>query len=418
MNLPNSTTFCMHPFTGLATREDGAIKTCCRSQPISFIQKESLESAWNNETMQTIRRQLLNNERPAVCTACFNLEDQGVESLRQRHIKGEIPDARCNLFPNTEFNEVMPFTFPSLEIKLNNLCNLKCRMCNPLDSTSWQDWDVVKPIYQKENNYVVGTIENLVKVPGQYIGPFDNTDNWWNSFNKLIPHLQRVEFAGGEPLMDPQHYKILEMLKPYGDKLQLKYATNLTTLGKGNRTIHNYWPHFKSIIVNVSIDGYGPSYEYVRGNAKWIELIENIQEIKKIPNVDRIVGSVAVQVSNAYILPKMIEYFLDDLGIIFYTNFVNYPQCLSAQAIHPTLKQEIVERLVQVKYDINQFKLVKEQPFLEKLTLSQIDNVIKYISSKDTYDNVWTDTVNFNMKLDETRNQSFLEVSPEFKPYV
>ena len=62
-----SCTFCMHPFTGLATREDGAIKVCCRSQPIGWIQNETLEEAWNNDTMRKVRRQVLNNERPDVC---------------------------------------------------------------------------------------------------------------------------------------------------------------------------------------------------------------------------------------------------------------------------------------------------------------------------------------------------------------
>ena len=194
-----SKTFCMHPFTGLATREDGAVKVCCRSAPIGFIQDNTLEEIWNNETMQLVRKQVLCGERPEVCKPCFDLEDQGVESLRQRHINGVIPEARVNLYPNTVFQEIMPFEFPTMEIKLNNLCNLKCRMCNPLDSTNWKDWDKVVPFYKKEHNYLVPTVERLVKKPGQYIGPFDDTENWWNSFEKLLPHFRRVEFAGGEP---------------------------------------------------------------------------------------------------------------------------------------------------------------------------------------------------------------------------
>ena len=61
----------MHPFTGLATREDGAIKVCCRSQPIGWIQNESLESAWNNDRMLRIRQQVLNDEIPAECIPCL-----------------------------------------------------------------------------------------------------------------------------------------------------------------------------------------------------------------------------------------------------------------------------------------------------------------------------------------------------------
>ena len=146
----------MHPFTGLATREDGAICACCRSYPVGFIDKDNLEDIWNNDVMKRIRKQVLNNERPVECKPCFDLEDQGVESLRQRHIAGKIPEARINLYPNAldalQEDYSMPFEIATIELKLNNLCNLKCRMCHPGDSTSWNDWDQVEEFYKKEKS--------------------------------------------------------------------------------------------------------------------------------------------------------------------------------------------------------------------------------------------------------------------------
>ena len=413
----------MHPFTGLATREDGAVKACCRSHPVGYIQKQTLEEIWNNDTMKRIRKQVLNNERPAECAPCFNLEDQGVESLRQRHTAGVIPEARVNLYPDAldalQDDYTMPFELPTMEIKLNNLCNLKCRMCNPLDSTSWKDWDQVTEFYKKENNYLIPLIEDTVDTPGQYIGPFDNSDNWWNSFEKLLPHFRRVEFAGGEPLMDPYHYKILDKLAEYGDQIELKYATNGTTLGiKGGRTIHDYWPKFKSVAVNVSIDGIGDSYEYIRGNGDWNTLIDNIKTIQQFPNISRVVGAVAVQVSNILILDKMVEYFLDELGIVFYTNMVNYPQVLSIQTLPSELKSTAIERLQQVKRRMPEFKFVKENPILVDITNTQIDGVINYIQANDK-SNMWKDTIEFNRRLDKSRKQKpFEQVTPEFKKYV
>ena len=413
----------MHPFTGLATREDGAVKACCRSHPVGYIQKQTLEEIWNNDTMKRIRKQVLNNERPAECAPCFNLEDQGVESLRQRHTAGVIPEARVNLYPdaldalNDDYS--MPFELPTMEIKLNNLCNLKCRMCNPLDSTSWKDWDEVKSFYEKEDNYLIPLIDKTVDIPGQYIGPFDDSENWWASFTKLLPHFRRVEFAGGEPLMDPYHYKILDRLAEYGDNIEIKYATNGTTLGiKGGRTIHDYWPKFKSVAVNVSIDGIGDSYEYIRGNGDWNKLVDNIKVIQQFPNISRVVGAVAVQVSNVLILDKMVEYFLDELGIVFYTNMVNYPQVLSIQTLPDELKLIAIERLQQVKNRMPEFKFVKENPILVDITNTQIDGVINYIQAKDKSD-MWKDTIEFNRRLDKSRNQKpFEQVTPEFKKYV
>ena len=214
----NSKTFCLHPFTGLATREDGAILACCRSHPIGWIQEETLEQVWNNDNMRRIRRQVMNDEWPKECHACQLAESNGVESLRQRHIKGEIPEARINLY-NPPLQEELPFEIPTMEIKLNNLCNLKCRMCHPMDSTSWNDWQQVESFYEQENNFMVQAIKDLNLVRKPYLDKFDDNPNWWTSFEKLLPYFRRVEFAGGEPLMDPQHYRILDMLKPYGSNI-------------------------------------------------------------------------------------------------------------------------------------------------------------------------------------------------------
>jgi MoaA/NifB/PqqE/SkfB family radical SAM enzyme len=417
-----SKTFCMHPFTGLATREDGAICACCRSHPIGFIQNETLEEIWNNNTMKRIRKQVLNNERPPECEPCFKLEDQGVESLRQRHTAGLIPEARVNLYPNAldALNEdySMPFEIPTMELKLNNLCNLKCRMCHPMDSTSWNDWGEIKDFYKKEGNIMFNIVEehNLEKKP--FLDKFQDSSEWWSSLEKLLPYFRRVEFAGGEPLMDPQHYRILDMLAPYGDQIEIKYATNLTMLGKQNRTIWQYWPKFKSVAVNVSIDGIGASYEYIRGNASWAELVNNIKQIQTIPNISRIVGAVTVQVSNVMVLDKIIEYFLDDIGIIFHTHRVSYPNVLSVQVLPQELKQLATQRLESVKQRLPEFKMIKARPELLNYTLGQIQDNINFINAVDQ-SHLWNDCIEFNHRLDHSRSQiSFAAVNPEFIDYV
>jgi len=419
--MQESKTFCMHPFTGLATREDGAICACCRSHPVGFIDKQSLEEIWNNDTMKRIRKSVLTNIRPPECEPCFNLEDQGVESLRQRHISGKIPEARVNLYPNAldalKDDYTMPFEIPTMELKLNNLCNLKCRMCHPMDSTSWNDWNVVKEYYKKEGNIMYAIVEehNLENKP--FLDKFQDSPQWWADLEKLLPHFRRVEFAGGEPLMDPQHYRILDRLAEYGHQIEIKYATNLSMLGKSNRTVWEYWPKFKSVAVNVSIDGIGDSYKYVRGNASWAELVNNIKQIQTITNISRIVGAVTVQVSNVLILDKMIEYFLNDIGIVFHTHRVEYPKVLSAQVLPAKLKALAIQRLQEVSYRVKDFKLVKQHPQLLEYTLGQIQDNINYLQARDQSDK-WQDCIDFNHNLDKTRNQCFEEVTPEFKPYV
>jgi len=416
----NPPTFCMHPFTGLATREDGAICACCRSHPIGFIQNNTLEEIWNGDNMKRIRKQVLTGYRPTECEPCFSLEDQGVESLRLRHVLGKIPESRIKLYPNAvstmNSDYTMPFEIPTMELKLINLCNLKCRMCHPMDSTSWNDWSEVKDFYKKESNIMYDIVEEHKLEFKPFLDKFQDNPEWWASLEKLLPYFRRIEFAGGEPLMDPQHYRILDMLAPYGHRIEIKYATNLTTLGKSNRTIWEYWPKFKSVAVNVSIDGIGNSYEYIRGNASWAELINNIKQIQTISNISRIVGAVTVQVSNILVLDKIIEYFLNDLGIIFHTHRVEYPKLLSAQVLPRELQVLAITKLRAIQEQLSEFKMIKLHPELLEYTRGQIQDNINYLMARDQSDK-WEDCIDFNTKLDATRQQSFFDVTPEFNAF-
>jgi len=408
-----SKTFCLHPFTGLATREDGAIKVCCRSQPIGWIQDETLESAWNNKNMLRVREQVLNNEIPAECVPCFDLEAQGVESLRQRHIRDSFPDARINLYPDAldKLNDdyTMPFEFPTIEIKINNLCNLKCRMCNPLDSTQWKDWEQVEQFYEEEGNYLVDAVRKLGLTRAPYIGLFEDSVEFWSNLEKLLPYFRRIEFAGGEPLMDPSHYRILDMLAPYGENIEIKYATNGTVTGiKGGRTIHDYWPKFKNVVVNVSIDGLHDVYEYIRGNGKFEEVEENVKIFKSFPNVKYVVGACTVQAGNVLQLPQIIDYFLNTMGIVFYSHRVNYPNVLSAQCLPNTYKQKVVKELIKIKEDVKNYPIMSINDKLLPITLRQIDDNINFILAKDL-SHKWPQTVEFNRRLDKSRNQTNFE---------
>jgi sulfatase maturation enzyme AslB (radical SAM superfamily) len=208
------------------------------------------------------------------------------------------------------------------------------------------------------------------------------------------------------------------MLKPYGKNIEIKYATNGTTLGisKG-RTIHDYWPHFRSVAVNVSIDGIHDVYNYIRGNGDFSQVEANIREIQKIPNVSRIVGAFTAQAGNILQAAECIDYFINNMGIVFYSHRVSYPNCLSAQVLPQELKDIAVKRLQSVSLRVKDFPNVKKHPILEKITQQQIQDNINYLQAKDQH-HLWPDFLEFNRKLDATRGQSLLNSIPEFKLYV
>jgi hypothetical protein len=412
----------MLPFTGIDLREDGEVKICCKSWPIGEINNHTLEEVWNNDNMKRIRKQVLNNERPPECIGCWAYEDQNVESFRQRHINKDFPESRINMYPNIldglNDDYSMPFKMPSMEIRLTNLCNLKCRMCSPMDSTSWNDWNEIKEFYTKENSFTGNTIIKLKLDEKPLLDGLLHNERWWKSFEKLIPNIDFLEFAGGEPLMDPNHYKLLDMFGEHSSNVALKYATNLTTLGKGKRNVFEYWPKFKSVTVHASIDGVGDLYEYIRTNANWNEVSDNIQKIKQIPTVKRIMASVAVQATNILYLDKIIEHFLDTMEVTFWNNFVRYPTLLSAQVLPKDLKSIAIDRLITVRSKVPTFKMCIKDPYTVTVAYNQIDNIIKFLQGDDS-NYLWNDFVEFNHILDKTRKQGPLEIIiPEFKDYV
>jgi sulfatase maturation enzyme AslB (radical SAM superfamily) len=219
--------------------------------------------------------------------------------------------------------------------------------------------------------------------------------------------------------MDPQHYKILDMLKPYAKNIEIKYATNGTTLGiKGGRTIHDYWPYFRSVAVNVSIDGIHDVYNYIRSNGDFNQVEENIKEIKKIPNVSRVVGAFTAQAGNILQAAECIDYFINKMDIVFYSHRVSYPNCLSAQVLPQPLKELAISRLEAVSLRVKDFENVKKYPILEEITQQQIKDNINYLRAKDQ-SHLWPDFVEFNHKLDHSRDtRSIGGLFPEFGDYV
>ena len=140
--------------------------------------------------------------------------------------------------------------------------------------------------------------------------------------------------------------------------------------------------------------------------------------MKNIPTVSRIVGAFTVQSNNIMQIDKVIDYFLNKLEIVFYSHRVQYPRALSAQVLPKELKDKVIAKLELMKDKIKEYRLVKEHPILEKITLQQIQDNINFLKARDL-NQYWKDCVDFNHRLDKTRNQGpFEKIIPEFAPYV
>ena len=160
-----------------------------------------------------------------------------------------------------------------------------------------------------------------------------------------------------------------------------------------------------------------PFDEYIRGNGKFSEVEENVKVFKSFPNVSRVVGAFTVQANNILQICDVIDYFLNDMGIVFYSHRVNYPRVLSAQVLPKPLKDRIVSELKEMKVKVLDYKVIQDNELLRKVTLQQIEDNINFLEAKDLSEH-WQDCIEFNKRLDRTRKQDFFNVNPEFKLYV
>jgi sulfatase maturation enzyme AslB (radical SAM superfamily) len=168
-----------------------------------------------------------------------------------------------------------------------------------------------------------------------------------------MEHVEELEFAGGEPLMDPIHYRVLEAV-PNPEKVTLKYSTNLSIMKLGKRHIIDIWKKFKNIKLTISIDGHKELNERIRRESDWDLLKSNIKLCKlELDNLDVIKGTTCISGMNAAELGKTAEAIVFELGIHWHTSRLQWPDFLHANVQHPTELQTGIDGLKRVFDSLN-----------------------------------------------------------------
>ena len=127
-----------------------------------------------------------------------------------------------------------------LDVRNSNLCNLECTICNSYYSSKWAD-------RLNEQKFV-------------------STD-----FNVNLDSVEYIYFAGGEPLLNSKHWEILDSIHNPSN-VTLLYNSNLSSV----KDIEKYWPKFKNVNVNASMDAVGELGEYLRYGTDWDRWEENL----------------------------------------------------------------------------------------------------------------------------------------------
>ena len=265
-----SETFCFYPFLELSTNPAGHVKPCCyyrntlssNGSRINIINGSSLEDAWNSDDIKYIRKSLYEGSKDRNCDVCYRDQDASMRVRSIKEYKNDINTLR--LVKNTIDNEFVAKHLPTrLELKPNNLCNLKCVICNSYDSS--QVSKELKELSEKYKGIEVynGRFIKISSTPGITEGnqAFHGIDvpDWseneqiWNSFTKIVPGLEVLSFAGGEPTIMPFVPRALEYCvnAGYSKNISVFVASNFTNL---NKQFLDLMPHFKKFELIASID--------------------------------------------------------------------------------------------------------------------------------------------------------------------
>lgn len=376
----NKDTFCILPFSHITTTPSGEIKLCCRARPnVNANVKDpvfDLEEYWNGEFITKVRTDLLNGVKNEHCGHCWKLEERGVNSQRLDRGMGEPEWAdQANANVQQFINEgKIDFKVPLLELKLSNVCNMKCRMCWPKDSSLWYtDWDKVKKLH---DFYTISEMDKILLTGGRLQKPFTANDKIKNQLYALLDHVDQIEFAGGEPIIDPLHLDILSRIK-HPENVILKYSTNLHQISD---QLISLWKTFANVKLTISIDGYRELNEKIRKGSDWDTLKANIQKVRKeVPGIN-IKGSTCISALNALELKDTICAIINDLDLSWHQSTLTYPRFLCADI----LSEE------QLSKSLNELQILKTQILNDKETsqtrkiqfsLKHIKSAIKFIDS-------------------------------------
>ena len=397
--LTESKTFCMYPWIHLHAWPTGEAHPCCHSEPVGKIgncRTHTLKELWNSTKQKQLRVDMLTENKNHACNRCYEQESNGFFSGRQsankhhgHHIK-RVEQTQ----PNGSLEQ---FEMTYWDIRFSNLCNLKCRSCGHIFSSQWyQDQAKLAGSNWKERNTVLN-----------YAGRTE-TDMW----EQLEPHLEYVEqiyFAGGEPLLMEEHYRILEeLVQRKLFHVRLIYNTNFThTELKGN-SVFEYWKQFDSVAVGASLDDAGSRAEYIRKGTNWAVVEQNRREMLQVcPRVDFYI-SPTLSIMNAWNLPDFHRDWVErgfiraqDLNV----NILQDPPYYRIDIATAEYKQRLA-----TKY-LDHITWLQERDPLSRATVG-FESAINFMMATDNtrlIDQFWRKT----NELDEIRKENIMDVIPE-----
>lgn len=399
----NSDTFCAAPWFQIRKEDNNNnYSPCCELDVKCSKFEGKTDYAWptdtptdylNSEYVKYLRQNLNQGIKLSECRRCWDKESASIQSLRQiinDTVTNNQEKQLDQTWINAYFQKKDNFEFDLLvssDIKVSNLCNFSCAMCNPKYSsqiyTIWQKnqfHPIVKQTLNKNPTYLDDIKKRIVASNYDYL----------DQILDITP--KHVKILGGEPLIDkPLLQRLINLPQSKKSKISLLFVTNGSVdLTEFSKKLTDY----KQVNYVVSLDGIGPVLEYIRRGSNWNQIQENILEC----NVKH--GSVSInftlQCFNAWHVPEFYKWCKTH-NLKFSLGKVENPEYLSLKAIPDKMREQIYKKYRSsdmAKLDADSFTQVIQQTPYDKKIIPLTEEFLKWYDPESRWKTVlpeWQD---------------------------
>jgi len=393
--MPLPKTICMLPWISIETSPIGTSRPCCLAQDeitdeqgVKYdLTKTNLEEIYNSKYMQSLRQQFRAGEKPATCSRCWD------EEAANRASKRILTKIRLKEFVDkVDYDNDKPNQLWFVDLKLGNICNLKCRICGSWSSSKWA---------QEEIEYLPNMVDKKQHLAYKFLqqGAWPRkTTTFWDNLKTLLPNIRYFEFTGGEPFMIQEHLNLLQYAADHGHSkhIDIHYNTN----GTHYPEVVELWKHFGKIDVAFSIDNVADKFEYERFGAKWDEVCENIRKFHILrSNTPKLTtqACMTINIQNVYYLEELCKWVNEQKFSTHYFNMLHDPKEMCISNLTPAAKTLVIDKLKS-----GTFTPTHKQ---------EIIRIIKFIENGEGSDGERFLT---KMKMaDQYRSQNFAKTHPE-----
>jgi len=399
MNIPHDK-FCVLPWISLETSPIGTVRPCCLAedeivdnQGVKFdLNTASFVDIQNCNYMQKLRQDFLDQKQPSSCRKCWREERAGRTSKRMHTL-----DRLKHMLPDQQWTtDASPLMF--LDLKLGNICNLKCRICGSWSSSQYAVEELANlgPGEDKKSSHHYQMLK-------QGAWPKENL-KFWTEIDQVMNQIRYIEFTGGEPFMIQEHFDMLQGLVDRGiaHNIEIHYNTNGTHYPEDADTI---WKHFKLVEIAFSIDDVGERFEYQRTNAVWSEVCRNIGWFRTLrehyANIRLQVCS-TVNVFNVLYLEELANWIDQQQFDFVYWNMMHEAYYFSVGTMPDAAKMAVKQQLMQAQ--VNDWHKQEFYKIIDFMTRGvSLDGNILRMKIAD---------------LDRKRNQNLSQTQPELAQLI